>query len=575
MKTLGLALLAFLLQQPAPASLRGTVVKWGTTDPLAQAIVELRAESGGNRPIASTVSSEKGEFVFPNVPAARYRVVATRQGYASAEYGQRRPNGSGQMITLATGQQKTGVQIGMSEGATVFGRILDRNGQPLPFAEVHIQKIDYRTGRASLVDVQNTITNDLGEYRIFWVTPGQYYVQASANNTPTFGSSMLVNPGGADTSGTSISITSRSTARVTRGVGLEPGESFAPIYYPSTPDLQKASLVELRAGTELNINFTIIPVRTRSVHGVVLDAATAQPVQGTIRASIYPVERYLQTGGLTLQFNSNNGVFDFTEMRPGAYEVGATVGDLGARTVIDIPDRDVDVTLRALPVVRVAGTVRVEGQPALSGPLQLAIRGALGTFNAMVPVTGAFEFPKVPVSSYQIGVMPFAPLSELPSPAGSAPGPPPRARVVPAIWQDAYVKSIKIGDRDFTNTELVVEGQPLGPLEIVIGVNGSAVDGRAIDAAQQPVGNATVVLIPRVDPPVRPDRYRAVSADESGLFQFRGLPPGEYLAYAWEDVDPGAWFNPAFMRLYEASGQQVRIVEGQKQTVEIRAFPVR
>jgi hypothetical protein len=360
MKTLHIALLAILLQQPAPSSLRGTVVKWGTSEPLAQAIVELRVEGGGSRPVALTITSEKGEFSFPSVPAARYRVLATRAGYAPAEYGQRRPNGNGQILTVSPGQEKTGVQIGMSEGATVFGRILDRNGLPLPFATIRIQKIDFRTGRSGLVDIQTTITNDLGEYRIFWLTPGQYYVQASARGTPTFGSAMLVNPGGANTSGTSSQSRTRTMARVTRWVGLEPGESFVPIYYPATPDLQKASLVDLRAGTELNIDFTIIPVRTRTVRGVMLDAATGQPVQGAIRASLYPVERYLQSGGNTLQFISDKGVFEFTEIRPGSYELGATAGDLAARALIDVPDHDVDVTLRALPTVRVAGTVRVE-----------------------------------------------------------------------------------------------------------------------------------------------------------------------------------------------------------------------
>src|SRR6185503_1057933 len=124
----------------------------------------------------------------------RYRLLATRSGFAPAEYGQRRPGGSGTVIAVSPNQQKTGLQIGISEGATVFGRILDRNGQPLPFASVQIQKIDYRTGRASLVNIQTTITNDLGEYRIFWITPGQYYVCASANNNQTFGGTMLVNP---------------------------------------------------------------------------------------------------------------------------------------------------------------------------------------------------------------------------------------------------------------------------------------------------------------------------------------------------------------------------------------------
>jgi hypothetical protein len=580
MKILRVALLAVLVQslaiaqQASPASIRGLVVKWGSTDPLPQTIVELRAETGG-RPVASTATSVKGEFVFPNVPAARYRVVTTRQGYAPAEYGQRRPGGVGQVIAVSPGQQKTGVQIAMSEGATVFGRILDRNGQPLPFADVRIQKIEYRTGRAGLVDVQTTVTNDLGEYRIFWITPGQYYVRASATNNQNFGGTMLVNPNGTDTSGASFGSTTRATAAVTRMTGLEEGESFAPIYYPATPDLQSASLVDLRAGMEMNANFTIIPIRTRQVRGVVVDQTTGQPIQTTFRGSIYPPDRYTQSGGTTLQFNPNNGVFQFAGIRPGVYELSALAGDLGGRTVIDVPDRDVDVTLRVMPVIRMSGSVRVEGPPVTGSPLQIVIRGTLAQLNANVSPTGEFEIPKVPVGSYQIGLMPFAPLPDLPTQAGAAPGPTRARPVVPAVWQDAYVKSIQIGDRDLFNAELVVEGQPLGPIEVVVGLNGSSVEGRALNEKQEPVANATVVLIPNSAPPVRSDRYRSVSTNESGQFQLRGVAPGEYLAYAWEDVDPGMWFSPTFMRLYETSGQPIRIGEAQKQTVDVRAIPVR
>jgi hypothetical protein len=109
----------------------------------------------------------------------------------------------------------------------------------------------------------------------------------------------------------------------------------------------------------------------------------------------------------------------------------------------------------------------------------------------------------------------------------------------------------------------------------VVGLNGSSIEGRALSEKQEPVANAMVVLIPNAAPPIRPDRYRSVLTDESGRFQLRGVAPGDYLAYAWEDADPGAWFNPAFMRLYETAGQPVRIGEAQKQTLDVRAIPVR
>jgi hypothetical protein len=582
MKILTLALIAALIQnaasqQNARGSIQGVVVKWGSTDPLPQVIVELRAETGV-RPIASTATTEKGEFAFPNIPAGRYRLVATRSGFAPAEYGQRSPGGTGQAFTLDPGQQKTGLRLGLSQGATVFGRVLDRNGQPLPFADVRLEKPDYRSGVASLAAVQSTITNDLGEYRIFWVTPGQYYLRASATNSQNFGGSMLVNPNGADTSGASFGSTTRTTARITRVVGLDAGEAFAPIYYPATPDVLRAQLLDLQAGMEFNANFTMIPARTREVRGTVVDQSTGQPMQGALRVSMYPSDRYLRSGGTTLQFN--NGTFQFSDMLSGSYELGVLAGDFSGRLNVDVPDRDVDLTVRVVPATKVSGKIRVAGQPptgfpaTLAGIAQVAIRGPLAQFTANVTSTGDFDFPKVPVGSYQIGVQPFARLADLPLPSGAAPGPARGRQPVPAIWQDAYIQSIRIGDRDILNTELVVDGQPIDSVEIVIGLNGGSLEGRVLNARQEPVANATLCLIPSGTPPLRLDRYRAVSTNENGQYSLLALPPGEYLAYAWEDVEPGAWFNPAFMRLYEFSGQRLQMGEAQKRTLDVRVVSV-
>jgi protocatechuate 3,4-dioxygenase beta subunit len=582
MKIWSLILLASLAQAAAPqqaprGSLQGVVVRWGSSEPVPQAIVELRADTG-SRPIASTATTDKGEFIFPGIAAGRYRLLATRPGFAPAEFGQRRPGGPGQPFTLDPGQQKGGLRFGMSQGATVFGRVLDRTGQPLPFADVRLEKMDYSGGRAGLVAVQSTITNDLGEYRIYWVTPGQYYLRVWATNNQNFGGTMLVNPNGADTTGATFGSTTRPTARVTRVVGLGAGEAFAPIYYPATPDVQSAQLLDLQAGMEFNANFTLLPVRTRAVRGNVVDQSTGQPLQGTLRASIYPVDRYLQTGGTTLQFN--NGTFEFSDMRPGLYELGVLAGDFSGRLTVDVPDRDVDVSVRVSSATKVSGKLRVEGQPpegfpaTLAGAAQVVIRGSLSQLSSTVAATGDFEFPKVPVGSYQVGVQPFAPLGDLPLPSGSTPGPAPRARPpVPPIWRDAYIKSIRIGDRDILNGELLVEGQPLGSVEVVIGLNGASLDGRVLNSKQEPVPYATVALIPTGTAPIRLDRYRSVSTNENGQYSLRAVAPGDYVVYAWEDVDAGAWFNPAFARLYESFGQAVQVDEAQKRALDVHTVP--
>src|SRR5678815_4634360 len=112
-------------QGTAPGSIRGTVLKWGSNEPLAQAIVELRnvADTAGV-PLRSTATSSNGEYTFSQVPAGRYRIVATQKGYAPGEYGRKRISGSGVPVTLAAGQAMANAQIELAPGASVSGRCL-------------------------------------------------------------------------------------------------------------------------------------------------------------------------------------------------------------------------------------------------------------------------------------------------------------------------------------------------------------------------------------------------------------------------------------------------------------------
>jgi hypothetical protein len=95
-------------------------------------------------------------------------------------------------------------------------------------------------------------------------------------------------------------------------------------------------------------------------------------------------------------------------------------------------------------------------------------------------------------------------------------------------------------------------------------MNGSVTNSRG-----EPIGNATVALVPEAPRRRRADLYRTISTDVSGRFQMQGLTPGDYKVFAWDDVEEGAWLDPEFLRAYENRGTRVRIDEARDAAVQL------
>lgn len=108
-------------------------------------------------------------------------------------------------------------------------------------------------------------------------------------------------------------------------------------------------------------------------------------------------------------------------------------------------------------------------------------------------------------------------------------------------------------------------------MDIVISSKSSIVDGIVIDARRQPVAVIDAVLIP--DQRERIDLFRSAATDREGHFIFRGIPPGSYKLFAWEDAEPYAYFDPEFVRQSEQQARAIRVAESSSQTVEIRSIP--
>jgi uncharacterized surface anchored protein len=138
-----------------------------------------------------------------------------------------------------------------------------------------------------------------------------------------------------------------------------------------------------------------------------------------------------------------------------------------------------------------------------------------------------------------------------------------------------YVKSIRMGNQDLTDAGVdFTEGPPSGELVVVLNPNGGQVEGNIQNAKGENAVGATVTLIP-ADENRRSTltSYKTASTDQNGRFSIKGIRPGEYKIYAWEEIESGAYQDPEFMKPHESAGKAVSIKEGGHETVQLAAIP--
>ena len=141
--------------------------------PLADAKVFLhpRPYPPGSRP-ASTVTNVDGEYSFRNLEAGAYHLGTYKLGYFPT-------SGGDKLITLTGPDERVVLDLTMSKGGTLAGRVLDQSARSLRNILVGALRI---TGSPELEDAAPSIStarpNDRGEYRVESLMPGEYVVVA-------------------------------------------------------------------------------------------------------------------------------------------------------------------------------------------------------------------------------------------------------------------------------------------------------------------------------------------------------------------------------------------------------------
>jgi hypothetical protein len=80
-----------------------------------------------------------------------------------------------------------------------------------------------------------------------------------------------------------------------------------------------------------------------------------------------------------------------------------------------------------------------------------------------------------------------------------------------------------------------------------------------------------VVLVPEKSRRAHARYYRSTAAGQNGRFTLRAIP-GEYSVFAWEDIEDGAWRDPAVLEPVESDGVRVTVRETGSESVQLRVI---
>jgi len=141
--------------------------------------------------------------------------------------------------------------------------------------------------------------------------------------------------------------------------------------------------------------------------------------------------------------------------------------------------------------------------------------------------------------------------------------------------ENFFIRSARSGGRDVLREGINLANGPVDALEVIVASKGGTVEGIVNDSRKNPAFGAHIVLMPITDRRERSYLVKTVRADQYGRFAIRGITPGDYKLFSWDDLEPNIFFDPSFMEPYEAQGKVVHVEEDGYVTLDLIAISAR
>ncbi|HEX7284819.1 MAG TPA: carboxypeptidase-like regulatory domain-containing protein [Candidatus Angelobacter sp.] len=529
---------------PAKGTIAGLVVNAVTNRVVPRADVVLRnVRKAGD--VKSVRADDEGRFIFRGVEPGIYRLAADRQSFLS----DMRKRSYQPMIEVSAGAQIKDLVLRLLPTAAISGTIVDEHSDPMQHIQVKLLAREYRRGRLRLNTVGLGITDDRGEYRIYGLRPGGYYILAEYKPALRDKKLEIVSAGNI------VGVIERAgIADPTQGAVSEREITYPPLFYPATSDFLQAQALPLGPGDEARADFVFFSTPSVSIKGVVINGVTGERVKNASVTAFWT--DYLGgAGGIPGRISSEDGTFEVRGVAPGTYTLrtefsDATGGNTDQRTVeVGVHGLE-NVLLAGQPEEEIEGQVTVEGGakfPAAHVSVDFAPTRLAGDFRALANLPDLdFHGRLHPGEHYMVNAL------NLPA--------------------DFYLKSVRLSGHEVERNDLVASGAR-EKVELALSPAGGHIDGLVTDDKDQPAP-AYILLVP--DEPKRKyfDLFRTARADVKGKFTLRGLAPGTYRLIAFEGVDPDELINhPELLKEYEGKGETVIVSESGKYYQPVRLIP--
>ncbi|MGA2133398.1 MAG: carboxypeptidase regulatory-like domain-containing protein [Bryobacteraceae bacterium] len=509
--------------RPAYAAISGVVLNDASGAPLHRVVVTL---STVDPPLleAVTFSESTGAFGFTAIPPGKYHLTASLDGFQTASFGAATPARAPGTLTLAAGDVRFGVTFRLRPLGSIAGVIYDPDGEPLPNVQVRLLKAGWSRRKPSYEREAFANSDQRGRYRFPEVLPGHYIIMASQ----PYANALLMQPD------------------VAPGQ-VPPSKAYGVTFFPDALKISAATPVEAAPGKDLdNIDFHLAPRLVASVHGrITFPDEAAGDTTGLI--TVFPQD-VPDSDEQTMAMGANAPKFDFNieNLVPGAYWIDARVTHAGHdchdAQRIELSSGGQEVTFHPECGIDLQGRLDIESADRPAAPFKVSLVPAgyppgRNAIQAEVQPDGAFVVSNLTAGTWDIDASPVPP--------------------------GGYIKAMRLGDRDVLTEDMTIDSGTRDPLHIVISGRGAVVSGTVtVPAGVARSPRARILLAPSGPYADVLSFYAETGADDAGHFEFKGVTPGRYKLYAFEEMQSSAYDDPNFLKPFEPLSEAFDIAEG-------------